>query len=187
MNDHETTDISAPLLAFLDRLGIETRTMDHAPVFTVAESQALRGAIAGAHSKNLFVKDKKDNVFLIVAEGDAAIDLKRVHEKIGAQGRVSFGKPELLLELTGLTPGSVTPFGVINDTGRRIKVVLDAAMMEHAVLNYHPLLNDATTSIKREDLVRFLKATGHDPMIILVSDGKVPETEEAVGDEAGGA
>jgi Ala-tRNA(Pro) deacylase len=175
------------LMAMFADLGLETTTFDHPPVFTVAESKDIKAKIPGGHTKNLFVKDKKDNVFLIVAEGDAAIDLKRVHEKIGAQGRVSFGKPELLLELMGLTPGSVTPFGVINDTGGRIKVVLDAAMMEHEVLNYHPLLNDATTSIKREDLVRFLKATGHDPMIILVSDGKLPQADEDAGDDAGAA
>lgn len=173
------------LMAMFAELKIETTTLDHPPVFTVAESKDIKAAIPGGHTKNLFVKDKKDNVFLIVAEGDAAIDLKRVHEKIGAQGRVSFGKPELLMELMGLTPGSVTPFGVINDTSNRIKVVLDAPMLEHDILNYHPLLNDATTSIKRADLITFLKATGHDPLIVTVSDGKLAQTDEAGGDAEG--
>lgn len=163
----------AELLDRLESLGIETTTHDHAAVFTVAESRHVKAAIPGAHSKNLFVKDKKGRIFLITAEGDAAIDLKAISEKIGASGRVSFGKPELLLELVGVTPGSVTPFGVINDTEGRVTVVVDAAMMSHAILNFHPLENTATTSIRREDFVRFLEAIGHPPLIVAVSEGKI--------------
>ena len=103
------------LMAMLDRLGIATTTVKHPPLFTVEESQALRGAIPGAHTKNLFLKDKKDALFLVTVLEDAAIDLKHVHNLIGASGRVSFGKPELLLEKLGVTPGAVTPFGLIND------------------------------------------------------------------------
>lgn len=168
----------ADLLARFADLGIETKTFDHPAVFTVAESAEVKAAIPGAHSKNLFLKDKKGRVFLVTAEGHAAIDLKAISEKIGASGRVTFGKPELLLELTGLTPGSVTPFGIVNDTERRITVVVDAALMEHEVLNFHPMENTATTSIRREDLVRFLEAEGHPPLIVLVSNGTVAEGEE---------
>ena len=163
----------ADLFALFDRLGIKTSTIEHEAVFTVAESKALKGDIPGGHSKNLFLKDKKDNVFLVVAEHDAAIDLKTIHEKIGAQGRVTFGKPELMLELLGVTPGSVTPFGLINDPDARIKVVLDAPMMEHSILNYHPLENTATTSIAAPDLLAFVRATGHEPHVIAVSHGKL--------------
>lgn len=169
----------AGLLAHLADLGIATRTHDHPAVFTVAESRDIKAAIPGAHSKNLFLKDKKDNVFLVVAEGDAAIDLKKIHEKIGASGRVTFGKPELLWQLLGVIPGSVTPFGVVNDRDRVVSVVLDAAMMEHAMLNFHPLENTATTSIDRADLVRFLEATGHPPRVIAVSEGKIAEAPDA--------
>lgn len=161
------------LFAKLAELGIETTTLEHEAFFTVAESRHAKDALAGGHTKNLFLKDKKDNVFLVTAEYDAAIDLKRIHEKIGAAGRVTFGKPELLMELLGVIPGSVTSFGAINDTAGRVTVVLDAALMEHAVINAHPLVNTATTSIRREDLVRFLEAVGHPPKIIAVSDGKV--------------
>jgi len=161
------------LFALLDRLGIRTTTLEHPAVFTVAESRSLKRDIAGGHSKNLFLKDKKDNIFLVVAEADAAIDLKTIHEKIGAQGRVTFGKPELMLDLLGVTPGSVTPFGLINDPDARIKVVLDAPMMQHAVLNYHPLENTATTSIAANDLLAFIRATGHEPHVIAVSHGKL--------------
>ncbi|MBL8573368.1 MAG: prolyl-tRNA synthetase associated domain-containing protein [Hyphomicrobiaceae bacterium] len=171
----------AGLLAYLAELGIAVTTHEHPPVFTVAESRDVKAAIAGGHTKNLFLKDKKDNVFLVVAEGDAAIDLKKIHERIGANGRVTFGKPELMWELLGVIPGSVTPFGVVNDRQRVITVVLDAEMMRHDVLNYHPLENNATTSIARADLIRFLEATGHPPKIIAVSDGKIVEAATADG------
>lgn len=157
------------LFAFLEKIGIRTQTVEHAPLFTVEESQALRGEIAGAHCKNLFVKDKKGRIFLIVAEEEADIDLKRVHTVIGASGRVSFGKPEQLDALLGVKPGSVTPFGLINDTGHVVTVVLDAAMMDKPVLNYHPLINTATTTIARDDLVAFIRACGHTPHILPVS------------------
>ena len=152
------------LLRFLADLGIETETVDHPALFTVEQSQELRGEIAGAHSKNLFLKDKKDRIWLVVAEEETPIDLKRLHETIGS-ARVSFGRAELMEEVLGVSPGSVTPFGVINDKGTRVTVVLDARLMAHEVLNFHPLVNTATTTIGRDDLVRFLRATGHEPLI----------------------
>ena len=157
------------LFAFLDRLGIAHKTMTHAPLFTVEQSQALRGSIAGGHTKNLFVKDKKDKVFLLVAPEDAAIELKSMHRLLGASGRFSFGSADLMRELLGVEPGSVTPFGAINDKDARVNVVLDAAMMKHEILNYHPLVNTMTTSIASADLVKFLQATGHDPRIEALS------------------
>lgn len=157
------------LLARLAALGIDAPTVDHPPLYTVADSQALRGEIAGAHSKNLFLKDRKDALFLVVALEDATIDLKRIHERIGASGKVSFGKPELLMEVLGVEPGSVTPFGVLNDGGGRVQVVLDARLMQAATLNFHPLVNTATTSIGRDGLVAFLAAVGHPPRILAVS------------------
>ena len=158
------------LMARLDQLGIETETIEHERVFTVAESSKIDREIDGGHSKNLFLKDKKGRLFLVVALADATIDLKHVHQVIGAQGRVSFGNAELLEEVLGVTPGSVTPFALINDTDHRVTPVLDAAMMEYAKLNYHPLSNDATTSISRDDLLAFVRACGHEPQIIAVSE-----------------
>jgi Ala-tRNA(Pro) deacylase len=156
------------LFAFLDSLAIAHKTITHPPLFTVEQSQALRGTIPGGHTKNLFLKDKKDTVFLVVAPEDASVDLKTLHHKLGA-GRFSFGSAGLMLELLGVIPGAVTPFGVINDKGLRVNVVLDAAMMQNEILNYHPLVNTMTTSIARDDLVRFLDATGHIPRIEAVS------------------
>jgi Ala-tRNA(Pro) deacylase len=157
------------LFAFLDSLAITHKTVTHPPVFTVEEAQALRGAVPGAHSKNLFLKDKKDTVFLVVALEDARIDLKSLHHKLGA-GRFSFGSADLMRELLGVEPGSVTPFGLINDKTARVTVILDAAMMAHETLNYHPLVNTMTTSIARDGLLKFLEATGHKPRIEAVSD-----------------
>jgi Ala-tRNA(Pro) deacylase len=157
------------LFAFLDRLGIAHRTVTHPPLFTVEQSQALRGTIAGGHTKNLFVKDKKDRVFLLVTSEDATIELKSMHRLLGASGRFSFGSADLMRELLGVEPGSVTPFGVINDKEARVCVVLDRTMMENDILNYHPLVNTMTTSIASADLVKFLQATGHDPRIEALS------------------
>jgi Ala-tRNA(Pro) deacylase len=158
----------AELLAYLAELGIETTTFEHPPLFTVEQSQALRGAIPGGHTKNLFLKDKKDAVFLVVAEEDADIDMKGLHRRIGS-ARLSFGRPELLVQLLGVAPGSVTPFGAVNDTGRRVTIILDAALLRHDRLNFHPLENTATTTIARDDLLTFLRATGHEPQVLPVS------------------
>jgi Ala-tRNA(Pro) deacylase len=157
------------LFAYLDSLGIAHKTVIHPPVFTVGEGRELRGAIEGGHTKNLFLRDKKGTVFLVVALENAVIELKSLHRLLGATGRFSFGSPELMRELIGVEPGSVTPFSVINDKAGRVTVVLDAAMMEHEILNYHPLVNTGTTTISREGLLKFLEATGHKPRIEAIS------------------
>ena len=154
------------LLACLAALSIGTTTVEHPPLHTVEQSQALRGDIPGGHTKNLFVKDKKSRLFLLVLDEDTFVDLKRVHEKIGAHGRVSFGAAELLEEVWGVLPGAVTPFGAVNDKDGRVSVVLDQAMMRHARLNFHPLVNTRTTGLASADLVKFLRATGHEPLIV---------------------
>jgi len=157
------------LLALLLSLGIDVTTRRHPPLRTVAESQALRGEIAGRHTKNLFLKDKKDNFFLITTGEDTEIDLKTVHQIIGAASRVSFGNSERLMEYLGVVPGAVTPFGVVNDVGLRVRAVLDEELLGHDIVNAHPLSNEATTSIAPADLIRFMKTTGHDPAILKVS------------------
>jgi Ala-tRNA(Pro) deacylase len=158
----------ADLAQCLERLGIRTETVEHPPLFTVEESRALRGEIAGGHTKNLFLKDKKDQVFLVVADEDAAIDMKSLHKRIGS-GRLSFGRPELLAELLGVIPGAVTPFAAINDPTGRVTVILDSELLRHERLNFHPLENTATTTIGRDDLVAFLRHTGHEPRILRVA------------------
>jgi Ala-tRNA(Pro) deacylase len=157
------------LLAYLDGLGIAHKSASHPPLFTVGQSRELRGQIPGAHTKNLFLRDKKGAAFLVVALEDAAIELKSLHRQLGASGRFSFGSAELMGELLGVEPGSVTPFAAINDKALRVTVVLDAAMMAHEVLNFHPLTNTGTTTISQQGLLRFLEATGHRPRVEPVS------------------
>jgi Ala-tRNA(Pro) deacylase len=157
------------LFAFLANLNIPHKTGWHTAVFTVEEGRALRGSAEGGHTKNLFLRDKKGVPFLVVAQEDTAIELKSLHRQLGASGRFSFGSTELMRELLGVEPGSVTPFSVINDTDRRVIVVLDAALMAHEALNFHPLVNTGTTTISRQDLLKFLEATGHKPRIEVLS------------------
>jgi Ala-tRNA(Pro) deacylase len=163
----------AELFALLDRLDIDHRTASHPPLFTVEQSRSLRGQIPGGHTKNLFLKDKRDAFYLVVALEHAAIELKGLHRLLGASGRFSFGSAEAMRLLLGVEPGSVTPFAAINDTAGRVSVVLDAAMLDHEILNYHPLVNTMTTSISRAGLVKFLKASGHAPRIEQVSKAPV--------------
>jgi Ala-tRNA(Pro) deacylase len=157
------------LFAALDRLGIAHPTVTHQPLFTVEQSQSLRGKIPGGHTKNLFLKDKKGALFLVTALEDAAIELKSLHRRLGATGRFSFGSADAMLETLGVIPGAVTPFGVINDTLGRVTVILDETLMRHEIINAHPLTNTMSTSIARDDLVRFLESTGHPPRIVPVT------------------
>jgi Ala-tRNA(Pro) deacylase len=152
----------------LDGLGIATRTVEHAPVFTVDEARRLRGEIPGGHTKNLFLIDKDERLWLVVALEDAAVDLKALPRKVGS-GRVSFGKPDRLRQALGIEPGSVTPFALINDVDNRVNVVLDEAMMREPLLNCHPLENTATTTIAAAELLRFIRSCGHSPKIVAVS------------------
>ena len=152
------------LFAFLENLGIETTTIDHPAVYTVEEAKTHRGELAGAHCKNLFLKDKKGALFLVVAQEDRAIDMKELRHRIGSH-HLSFGKPDLLMEVLGVEPGSVTVLSLINDTDNRVSVVIDQTIMEADVLNCHPLVNTATTTIRTGDIMTFARATGHDPVV----------------------
>jgi len=149
-------------------LGIAHRTVDHAAVHTVAESSTIEQELPGAHTKNLFLKDDRGSNVLVIAKTTTRVDLKALARKLGF-GRFSFGKPELLFERLGVTPGSVTAFAVMNDEQGLVDVVFDEELMAYDSINCHPLENTATTNIARDDLLRFIRATGHEPKIILLS------------------
>jgi Ala-tRNA(Pro) deacylase len=153
------------LLARLDALGIAYQNHEHAAVFTVEEAKALRGELTGGHIKNLFLRNKKEEMWLVVAEEDKRIDLKALGERLGA-GKLSFGSPDRLLRYLGVLPGAVTPFGIINDAERKVKVVLDRDLMGFNPVNAHPLVNTMTTALSPQDLVKFLEAEGHKPEIL---------------------
>lgn len=159
----------AALFARLDELGISTKTVAHEPAFTVEESKHLRGEIPGGHCKSLFLKARKGQLYLLVAMEDTPINLKNLSPHIGEKG-LSFAKEELLVDILGVTPGSVTPFALINDTSKQVKVLLDDRMLTQGLLNYHPLLNDASTSISPKDLQIFVKSCGHAPTILSFDD-----------------
>ncbi len=158
------------LMERLAGLGIATTTVRHPAVFTVEQSKALRGTVPGAHIKNLFLKDKKGRLWLVVAAEDRPVDLKDLRRRLGA-ATLSFGRSELLREVLGIEPGSVTPFAAINDAAGRVTVVIDAGLMTAAVMNAHPLTNTASTAIAPADLVAFLTDTGHPPLILDLGDG----------------
>lgn len=153
------------LLEFLRANGVEQTTYDHPAVFTVGESGRIKEDIPGAHTKNLFLKDARDQLWLVSAEGHAQIDLKRLHTVIGS-GRLSFGNAHLMAETLGVAPGSVTAFGLINDAGRRVRFVLDRTLAEAELVNFHPLTNTATTTVTRDGFRRFLAAVGVTPLVV---------------------
>lgn len=150
------------LFARLDALGLAHRSVQHPPVFTVEEARTHRGELPGHHIKNLFLRNKKEKMWLVVALEDRPIDLKRLGEALGA-GRLSFGSPERLRRTLGVEPGSVTPFALINDTEHRVTLVLDRGLGDGGPINAHPLVNTMTTAISFTDLERFFEATGHRP------------------------
>jgi Ala-tRNA(Pro) deacylase len=152
------------LFAFFDQLGIAYTTIEHPPLFTVDDGREHWHRIPGMHCKNLFLKDKKDKIWLVVMPGDKRADLKQLGKQLGCR-TLSFGKPELLLEIMGLTPGSVTIFGLINDTLKRITLVLDSEVAGSEMVNFHPLHNAASTAIRTEDLMKFIKALGYEPLV----------------------
>jgi Ala-tRNA(Pro) deacylase len=159
------------LFEYLGSLGIATLTIDHPAVFTVKESNEVPVALRGAFTKNLFLKDEDGTLLLVVAKSTAKIDLKRLGKRLGI-GRLSFGKPELLMDVLGVSPGSVTAFAIVNDQRQRVRVVLDDQLLAHDSVNCHPLENTATTNIALADLLRFIRATGHEPTTMTLAAGE---------------
>jgi Ala-tRNA(Pro) deacylase len=152
------------LLARLVALGIEAHTHHHPPLRTVEESKRLRGELPGAHCKNLFLRDRVDGLWLVVTLEDRPIDLKWLAKRLGA-GRFSFARPDQLMAALGVEPGAVTPFAIANDRERQVRLVLDRALLATDLLNFHPLTNAATTTIRAPDLTRFVADCGHDPIV----------------------
>ena len=155
----------ADLEAFFDREGIAHATHDHPAVFRVGEGEEIKAAIPGAHTKNLFLKDAKDQLWLISARDTTQIDLKRLHTVIGS-ARLSFGTAALMEETLGVTPGSVTAFALVNDKDRRVRFVLDRALAEAELVNFHPLTNTATSGVSAQGFRKFLAAIGVRPLIV---------------------
>ncbi len=156
----------AELYALLEAHAIAYAHHTHPPLFTVEESRALRGELPGGHVKNMFMKDKKGAIWLATCLEDRRIRIRDLEKEIGAKG-LSFGREELLWEVLGVRPGAVTPFGLINDRApQRVQVALDAQMLARDPLNFHPLHNEATTTISKDGFLKFLTLTGHQPVLV---------------------
>jgi Ala-tRNA(Pro) deacylase len=162
------------LFALLDQWGIEHSTVEHPPIFTVAEGRHWLDKIPGLHCKNLFIKDRKGGIWLVVMPADKRADLRRLEKAVVAP-RFSFAQPELLQEVLELTPGSVTPFGLINDRRRRVTVILDQEMLDAEWVNVHPLHNAASTTLRAADLLRFVRRLGYDPIIVRLPEPAAAE------------
>ena len=159
------------LFRFFDALGVKHRTVEHPPIFTVEEGRGFKASMPGGHSKNLFLKDKKDRLFLAVAHCDTKVDIVGYGRAAGAKGRLSFGRPELMTATLGVIPGAVTPFALINETSRAlVEVALDTRLMDWDAIWFHPLENTASTAISPADLMAFLKACGFAPRLVDLAD-----------------
>lgn len=160
------------LMAWMAERGIDQTTHDHPAVFRVEEGLELKAAMPGAHTKNLFLKDKKGRLWLVSARQDTVIDLKSLRRAIGAD-RLSFGNETLLFETLGVRPGSVTALGLINDVDRGVTFVLDRRLAEADIVNFHPLTNTATTGLTQAAFRRFLAEIGRDPIVVDFETGAV--------------
>ena len=153
------------LIAFFDAHAIDHTTIDHPAVFRVGEGEDIKQGIPGAHTKNLFLKDAKGRLWLISAQDDTQIDLKRLHTVIGS-ARLSFGSAELMEQALGVTPGSVTAFAMINGVGRDVTFVLDHRLAGAERVNFHPLVNTATTGVSQAGFAKFFQALGITPLVV---------------------
>ena len=172
-NDNETGLPTSPdsLMAKLEELGIDYVLHHHEAVFTVEESEKLDSTIPGTHCRNLFLRDKKKKNFLVVLQNATDVDMKKLPPVIGSD-RLSFGSADRLWQYLGVRPGSVCPFAITNDTDHQVKILLDKSMMETDIVNYHPLLNTMTVSLKPADLLKFIESTGHEAHIVDLSEAK---------------
>ncbi|HHI89273.1 MAG TPA: prolyl-tRNA synthetase associated domain-containing protein [Hellea balneolensis] len=153
------------LFAFLDKLGIAHKTHRHEAIFTVEQGAHIKAKLPGGHTKNLFLKDKAGQMFLLCALGSTQIAINRLHKVLGCK-RLSFGKPDLMEQVLGVSPGSVCLFALMNDRQKQVRLVLDKALLDHDIVNFHPLRNTATTAITSQDMLKFARATDHDPVIV---------------------
>lgn len=161
---------SDELLKYLEEKHIASKTFEHAAVYTVEESRKLRGDIPGAHTKNLFLRDGKKNFFLFVTDESTSVNIKALAKKIGAKAGLSFGSSEAMMELMGITPGSVSVLAAINDKAHRVKIALDERVLQASAISCHPLINTRTTVISKQALDNFLASTGHEPLYISLDE-----------------
>lgn len=165
MTDNSPTPGRRRLNALLDALGITMTEVFHPPVFTVEDVDATPHGLPGLDTKNLFLKDAKGELFLVTVRSDRRADMKALPALIGSK-RLSFGSAELLGEVLGVTPGSVTPLAMINDAAHRVSFWLDRALAQSEHIVCHPLVNTASVSLRTADLIRLLEHAGTKVQIV---------------------
>ena len=153
---------AAGVLALLDEAGIDYHVLRHKPLMTVEDARSIRTELEGDEGqiKNLFLKNKKGDMWLLTCHESRNLDLKQVARALGAR-RFSFGSPERLMQYLGVRPGAVSPLGLVNDFQAEVSFYLDETLLSHEVIHVHPLDNAQTVSLRRVDLVRFLEGRGH--------------------------
>lgn len=166
---HDLPTTPETLLALLTTLGIPHETVRHEAVFTVEQSSRVNAQhsalTSGVHIKNLFLRNKREEMWLVVAEAHRPIDLKKLGERIGL-GRASFGSAERLMTYLGVRPGSVTPFALVNDSAHAVRLAVDRVILEAPRAWAHPLVNTMTVGLSGADLGRFFAHTGHAPTVL---------------------
>lgn len=171
MNDasiSETPNTRARELLFerFAKLAITASVVPYPSHSTAEEGKALRGYLPGTFTKNLLLKDKKGRLFLIAFHEDRALDLKSLHTKIGANGRLGFAPAERMEALLGVLPGALTPLGIINDTDGLVTVVVDAVLLDSAQINFHPLAQEESVGLAPTELLAFIRSCDREPLVV---------------------
>lgn len=159
------------VFAAFESLGIEHDTLVHIPLYTVEEAKTVKYGLAGAHTKNLFLRNKKGRMFLLVIEQNRRVDLKALRDQLELTGgQLAFASTERLMMYLGVVPGSVSPLAVINDHDSKVSVYIEKALLEHDSIYLHPCRNTHSTRISTQDLLKALSAWGHEPELIAFED-----------------
>ncbi len=152
-------------------LGIDAPTVPYPAHQTVEEGKALRGAMRGTFTKNLLLKDKKGRLFLIVAHEDRSVDLKTLHTRIGASGRLGFASPDRMRDVLRIDPGALTPLALLNDEDGLVTVVVEASLMDAEPVNFHPRINTESSGLKPDDLLAFIASCRREAVITDLGNG----------------
>ena len=165
------------LLELIRGKGLEFQIHEHKPLFTVEDSEKMRGLISGSHTKNLFLKNKKDDFYLFSCDERAKVDLKRFSKSINAKN-LSFANEVYLLEYLGIKPGSVSPFSLLNDVNNRVSFYFDEKLANSKIINFHPLVNTSTVSLKTKDFMKFILENKKKINIFSLETYSITETHE---------
>ena len=166
---------SFELIELLKKESYKMTVHQHDALFTVQDSKKLRGKIEGAHSKNLFLKNKKNKFFLLTCEEADKIDLKRISKSLGL-GNTSFAKEEYLDQYLKIKPGSVSPFALLNDEEGEVSFYLEQTLYESEFVNFHPLINTSTITIENNKFLEFMIENDKKIHIFSSADGKILKT-----------